>query len=279
MRTTKERAGRRSGAGSARGSRGRRRAPAGSGDGPAAQQSAGPGKGPAAQQPAGPRNGAGAQQSADAALSLVDRVTAAWGAIVVERIGADQDFAEAFERYRGAPKDIRAVFAWDEVLSAEAHLSLVNGIIARHLEPSGRGDPFAILQELRDERRRLAAVYAVNAFRAVLGQMSRRKPRWRSMQGGDFDERIAVLALAHQALAKALETARVPSPGDLTEPLLAAAQDPRVWEVRDSRSDGLLLAATRAAEAFFERIGDRTFADADEIGRLYLLQPGRRPRA
>ena len=63
---------------------------------------------------------------------LVDRITGAWGAIVVERIAADQDFAMAFERYRSAPKDLRAIFAWDEVLSAEAHLSLVNGIIARH---------------------------------------------------------------------------------------------------------------------------------------------------
>jgi hypothetical protein len=270
MRTTKERAGRRGArgaAGDARPARGMQRSDRRSG---AAKRTS-------------PTNGArrdGAPGSAQdpGASSLVDRVTAAWGAIVVERIAADQDFAEAFERYRGAPKDIRAVFAWDEVLSAEAHLSLVNRIIARHLDEAGRGDPFAILEQLRQERRRLAAVYAVNAFRAVLGQMSRRKPRWRSMEGGDFDERIAVLALAHQTLARAVEAARVPAPADLTEPLLAAAQDPRVWEVRNRRSDGLLLAAMRAAEAFFERIGGGTFADAAEIGRLYRLGPARLER-
>jgi hypothetical protein len=205
--------------------------------------------------------------------TLVDRLTGAWGAIVVERIAADQDFADAFERYRGAPRDLRAVFAWDEVLSAEAHLSLVNAIIAKHSDGAGRADPFAILRELHEERRRLAAVYAVNAFRAVLGQMSPRKARWREMEGGDFDERIAVLALAHQALAKALEIARVPAPADLTEPTLDAAQDRAVWAVRRSGPEGLVLAALQAAAVFFARIGADTFADAREVARLYAVQP------
>jgi len=205
--------------------------------------------------------------------TLVDRLTGAWGAIVVERIAADQDFTEAFERYRGAPRDLRAVFAWDEVLSAEAHLSLVNAIIAKHSDGAGRADPFAILRELHEERRRLAAVYAVNAFRAVLGQMSPRKARWREMEGGDFDERIAVLALAHQALAKALEIARVPAPADLTEPTLDAAQDRAVWAVRRNGAEGLVLAALQAAAVFFARIGADTFADAREIARLYAVQP------
>ena len=206
---------------------------------------------------------------------LVDRITGAWGAIVVERIAADQDFAAAFERYRTATKDIRAIFAWDEVLSAEAHLSLVNGIIARHSDTAGRADPFAILADLHEERRRLAAVYAVNAFRAVLGQMSQKKPRWRDMDGGDFDERIAVLALAHQALSKALEIARVAAPADLTEPTLDAAQDRAVWAVRRTGAEGLVLASLQAASIFFARIGADTFADASEIGRLYAVQPAR----
>lgn len=206
---------------------------------------------------------------------LVDRITGAWGAIVVERIAADQDFAAAFERYRTATKDIRAIFAWDEVLSAEAHLSLVNGIIARHADTAGRADPFAILEDLHEERRRLAAVYAVNAFRAVLGQMSQKKARWRDMDGGDFDERIAVLALAHQALSKALEIARVPAPADLTEPTLDAAQDRAVWAVRRTGAEGLVLASLQAASIFFARIGADTFADASEIGRLYAVQPAR----
>ena len=202
--------------------------------------------------------------------------TGAWGAIVVERIAADQDFAVSFERYSSAPRDLRAVFAWDEVLSAEAHLSLVNGIIAKHSDDAGRADPFAILRDLHEERRRLAAVYAVNAFRAVLGQMSPRKARWREMEGGDFDERIAVLALAHQALAKALEIARVPAPTDLTEPTLDAAQDRAVWAVRRSGPEGLVLAALQAASVFFARLGAETFADAREIGRLYAVHPPRR---
>ena len=206
---------------------------------------------------------------------LVDRITGAWGAIVVERIAADQDFAAAFERYRTAPKDLRAIFAWDEVLSAEAHLSLVNGIIARHADTRGRADPFLIVSELAEERRRLAAVYAVNAFRAVLGQMSQKKARWREMEGGEFDERIAVLALAHQALSKALEIARVPAPADLTEPTLDAAQDRAVWAVRRTGAEGLVLASLQAASIFFARIGADTFADAAEIGRLYAVQPAR----
>ncbi len=210
---------------------------------------------------------------------LVDRITGAWGAIVVERIAADQDFATAFERYRTATKDIRAIFAWDEVLSAEAHLSLVNGIIARHADLAGRADPFAILADLHEERRRLAAVYAVNAFRAVLGQMSQKKARWRDMDGGDFDERIAVLALAHQALSKALEIARVAAPADLTEPTLDAAQDRAVWAVRRTGAEGLVLASLQAASIFFARIGADTFADASEIGRLYAVQPARPPKS
>jgi hypothetical protein len=223
--------------------------------------------------PAQPSKTRAAKAATDGRTTLVDRLTGAWGAIVVERIAADQDFTAAFERYRGAPRDLRAVFAWDEVLSAEAHLSLVNAIIAKHSDGAGRADPFAILRELHEERRRLAAVYAVNAFRAVLGQMSPRKARWREMEGGDFDERIAVLALAHQALAKALEIARVPAPADLTEPTLDAAQDRAVWAVRRNGAEGLVLAALQAAAVFFARLGADTFADAREIARLYAVQP------
>src|SRR5262245_21356054 len=95
------------------------------------------------------------------AESLVDRVAAAWGAIVVERIAADQTFAEVYDRYANTPLDIRRVFAWDALVAAEQHLTMVNAIIGRHLEPDGRGDAFAILDDLKDERRRMAAHLAV----------------------------------------------------------------------------------------------------------------------
>ncbi len=36
--------------------------------------------------------------------------------VTVERIAADQDFAMAFERYRSAPKDLRAIFAYLQTL-------------------------------------------------------------------------------------------------------------------------------------------------------------------
>jgi hypothetical protein len=206
----------------------------------------------------------------------IDEVVAAWAAIVDERIAADQQFAEQFEAYGKRTTDLRGLFAWDALHAAEAHLSLVNSSIARHLSDDGRGDPRAILADLRWEQRKLAAVYAVNAFVAVLNQMSSQKPKWLSME--EFDPRIAVLSLAHQTLGYALEALRIEAPGDLTDHILKASQDQTVWAIEPERDPHKLNAASYAAAAFFRSIDATELVTAEEIGSLYVTRAKARLR-
>jgi hypothetical protein len=207
---------------------------------------------------------------ADERSRRIDEVCAAWAAIVAERMAADQQFADLYEVYGNRTADLRGLFAWDALHAAEAHLSLVNTCIARHLADDGRGDPRAILAELRWEQRKLAAVYAVNAFAAVLNQMSPNKAKWVSMQ--EFDPRIAVLSLAHQTLGYALEALRFEAPGDLTDHILKASQDQRVWAIEPERDHHRLNAAAYAAAAFFRAIGATELSTAEEIGSLYTTR-------
>ena len=204
---------------------------------------------------------------ADERSRRIDEVCAAWAAIVAERMAADQQFADLYEVMGSRTSDLRGLFAWDALHAAEAHLSLVNTCIARHLSDDGRGDPRAILAELRWEQRKLAAVYAVNAFAAVLNQMSPTKPKWVSMQ--EFDPRIVVLSLAHQTLGYALEALRCEAPGDLTDHILKASQDQRVWAIEPEGDAHRLNAAAYAAAAFFRAIGATDLSTAEEIGALY----------
>jgi hypothetical protein len=203
------------------------------------------------------------REFAEAHAGEIDEVCAAWAAIVAERMAADQAFAESFEQFRQRPRDLRALFAWDQLHAAEAHVALVNTVIARHLD-GRRADPFAILEDLWTEQRRVAVAYSVNAFLAVLNQMSPRKPKWLSHE----DPRMAVLALAHQSLEYALEAARIEHPGDLTEQILRAAQDESVWSGARDESDRT-LAACAAAAAFFRLLGSEQLATIDEVVTLY----------
>lgn len=206
----------------------------------------------------------------------IDEVCAAWAAIVAERMAADQQFAEQYEAYGKRTTDLRGLFAWDALHAAEAHLSLVNAAIARHLSDDGRGDPRAILADLRWEQRKLAAVYAVNAFVAVLNQMSSQKAKWIAME--EFDPRIAVLSLAHQTLGYALDALRLQAPGDLTEHILKASQDQTVWAIEPERDPHRLNAASYAAAAFFRAIDSTELTTAEEIGSLYVTRAKSRSR-
>lgn len=206
----------------------------------------------------------------------IDEVCAAWAAIVAERTAADEQFAEQFEAYGKRTTDLRGLFAWDALHAAEANLSLVNAAIARHLSDDGRGDPRAILADLRWEQRKLAAVYAVNAFVAVLNQMSTQKAKWVNME--EFDPRIAVLSLAHQTLGYALHALGVEAPGDLTEHILKASQDQTVWAIEPERDPHRLNAASYAAAAFFRAIDAPELVTAEEIGSLYVTRAKSRLR-
>ena len=207
----------------------------------------------------------------------IDEVCAAWAAVVAERMAADQQFAEVYEQYGQRTNDLRGLFLWDALHAAEAHLSIVNTAIARHLSDDGRGDPRAILADLRWEQRKLAAVYAVNAFVAVLNQMRPNKAKWLSMQ--EFDPRMAVLSLAHQTLGYALEALRFESPGDLTDHILRAAQDQTVWAIESDGDQHRLNAAAHAAAAFFRAMGSGELVTAEEIGSLYVTRARARIRA
>lgn len=207
----------------------------------------------------------------------IDEVCAAWGAIVAERQYADELFAEQYEAYGKRTTDLRGLFAWDALHAAEANLSLVNASIARHLAEDGRGDPRAILADLRWEQRKLAAVYAVNAFCAVLNQMSTQKAKWTS-EMEEFDPRIAVLSLAHQTLGYALDALHIEAPGDLTEHILRASQDQTVWAIEPERDPHRLNAASYAAAAFFRRIDADDLVTAEEIGSLYVTRAKSRSR-
>ena len=195
----------------------------------------------------------------------IDDVCSAWAAIIAERMAADQVFAETYELYQNRPRDLRGLFLWDALHAAEAHVNLLNTVIARHLA-GNRADPFAILGELRHEQRRSAAVYGVNAFLAVLNQMSPNKPKWLSTT--DLDPRMAVLAMAHQTLEYALEAARVEAPADLTEEILRAAQDESVWSGARDAGDRT-LAACAAAASFFRALGIQDLASVNEVASLY----------
>jgi hypothetical protein len=212
----------------------------------------------------------------DGRLRRIDEVCAAWAAIVGERMAADQQFADQFEAYGKRTNDLRGLFAWDALHAAEAHLSVVNASIARHLSDDGRGDPRAILADLRWEQRKLAAVYAVNAFVAVLNQMSSQKPKWLAME--EFDPRIAVLSLAHQTIGYALDALGIEAPGDLTDAILKASQDQTVWAIEPERDPHKLNAASYAAAAFFRAIDSSELVTAEEIGSLYVTRAKSRLR-
>lgn len=191
---------------------------------------------------------------AQARQQEVDDTCAAWAAIVAERMAADQDFAQLVEEYASRPGDLRGLFLWDALHAAESNLTLVNGVIARHLGSDRRADPMAILGDLRLEQRKQAATYAVNAYLAVLDQMSPAKPKWVGMTG-EFDQKIAVLALAHQTMGYALAAARIATPeGDLTDHILHAAQDETVWAFRRGPDGDRLFASCAAAAAFFRTV-------------------------
>lgn len=208
--------------------------------------------------------------SADERMRRIDDVCAAWAAIVAERMAADQQFAELYEAFRTRSSDVRGLFAWDALHAAEAHLSIVNAALARHISDDGRADPRAILADLRWEQRKLAAVYAVNAFLAVLNQMSPRRAKWANLQ--EFDPRIAVLSLAHQTLGYALESLRVPEPGDLTERILAASQNEHVWVDKHDSEENQLSGACIAGAAFFRSLGASELTTAEEIHALYMTR-------
>lgn len=206
----------------------------------------------------------------------IDDVCVAWAAIVAERMAADQVFAETYEQFQTRPRDLRGLFLWEQLHAAESHVALVNAVIAKHLD-GRRADPFAILAELREAQRKLAVAYAVNAFLAVLNQMSPNKPKWISTEV--LDPRMAVLALAHQTLENALEAARIEAPGDLTEVILEAAQHESVWSGARDASDRT-LAACAAAAAFFRSVGAEELGSIDEIVTLYETHAkGREARA
>lgn len=207
----------------------------------------------------------------DTRARRVDEVCAAWAAIVAERMAADQHFADVYEQYRHRTDDLRGLFSWDALHAAEASLALVNTTIARHLSEDGRADPRVILADLRWEHRKLAAVYAVNAFVAVLNQMGPKKAKWLEME--EFDPRIAVLALAQQTLGYALAALRAAPPeGDLTDHILRAAQDESVWAVPHHDDRIRLASAAAAAAVFFRMIGAAELATAEEVASLYVAK-------
>jgi len=209
-----------------------------------------------------------ARAKQDARLQEVDSVCAAWADIVAERMAADQTFAELVEQLgQLKARDLRGLFLWDALQAAESHVALINDVLAAHIEDR-RADPLMILADLRDRQIRVAAVYAVNAFLAVLNQMKPQKPKWLAMD--DLDPRFAVLALAHQTLGYALEAMGVEAPPDLTEAILAATQDEAVWVWRRMPEPGTdTLAACAAAAAFFRALGAHSLVGTDEVAAFY----------
>jgi len=209
-----------------------------------------------------------------ARLEEIDQACNAWADIVAERMAADQTFADLVEQYHmQPPRDLRGLILWDALQAAEAHVAMITEVLAKNLD--GRaGDPVVILDELRARQRRVAAVYAVNAFLAVLNQMSAEKPKWLTM---DYpDERFAVLALAHQTLNYAIEAARIEAPPDLTEQIIEATQDPAVWVWRRMPETGTdTLAACAAAAAFFRSLDADVMTGTDEVAELYAAHSSR----
>lgn len=215
---------------------------------------------------------------ADARMQQVDAVCAAWAAVLAERMAADEAFTELYESWSTRPNDLRSLFLLDGLHAAESRLSLVNGVIARHLDAGGKADALAMLEDLRAAQRRTAAVQTVNAFLAVLHQMRPDKPRWVGLDD-DFDARVAVLALAHQSIAHALEQARIEAPADLTEEILRAATHESVW-VHDRRlgEEEALEAACAASAVLFGAVGATELADESVLRELYDEQAARKSR-
>lgn len=208
------------------------------------------------------------QDAARARVAEIDETCNAWADIVAERMAADQTFAELVEQFQmQPPRDLRGLILWDALQAAEAHVAMITRVLDQHLQ-ARRGDPVDILAELRKRQLRIAAVYAVNAFLAVLNQMNPEKPKWLSL---DFlDPRFAVLALAHQTLGYAIEAARVTAPPDLTEQIIEATQDPAVWVWRRMPERGTdTLAACAATGAFFRSLGADLMTGTDEVAALY----------
>jgi hypothetical protein len=217
--------------------------------------------------PVGPRPTRLSRAQVDSRLGEIDEVIRAWADVLAERMSADQSFAEIVEQFHHQPRDLRGLFFWDSLSAAEAQVALVNEVLAKHIVDR-RADPIAILAELRDRQRRMAAVYSVNAFLAVLNQMKPRKPKWMTMD--DLDPRFAVLALAHQTLGYALECAQVEAPPDLTDHIIQATQDEAVWVWRRMPEPGTdTLAACAAVAAFFRSLGAEHLVGTDEVAALY----------
>ncbi len=201
-------------------------------------------------------------------LAEIDETCNAWADIVAERMAADQTFADLVEQYQmQPPRDLRGLILWDALQAAGAHVSMITEVLGRHLD--GRsGDSVAILADLRMRQRRIAAVYAVNAFLAVLNQMKQDKPKWLSMEF--IDPRFAVLALAHQTLGYAIDAAQITAPPDLTEQIIEATQDPAVWVWRRMPEAGTdTLAACAAAAAFFRSLDADVMTSTDGVAQLY----------
>jgi len=209
-----------------------------------------------------------AQRTARERLAEIDEACNSWADIVAERMAADQTFADLVEQYHmQPPRDLRGLILWDALQAAEAHVSMITDVLAGHLDVR-RGDPVEILEDLRARQRRIAAVYAVNAFLAVLNQMSQEKPKWLSMDY--LDPRFAVLALAHQTLGYAIEAARITAPPDLTEQIIEATQDAAVWVWRRMPEAGTdTLAACAATAAFFRSLDAEVMTSTDEVAALY----------
>jgi len=213
--------------------------------------------------------GGRAQRVADRdRLTEIDETCNAWADIVAERMAADQTFADLVEQYQmQPPRDLRGLILWDALQAAGAHVSMITEVLGTHLE-GRRGDSVEILADLRERQRRIAAVYAVNAFLAVLNQMNQNKPKWLSMEF--IDPRFAVLALAHQTLGYAIEAAQITAPPDLTEQIIDATQDPAVWVWRRMPEAGTdTLAACAAAAAFFRSLDAEVMTSTDGVAQLY----------
>jgi hypothetical protein len=206
-----------------------------------------------------------------ARLVEIDETCNAWASIVAERMAADQTFADLVDQVRRSPpRDIRGLVLLDALQAAEAHVTIITEVLAKHLD-GHRGDPVAILADIRARQRRIAAVYAVNAFLAVLNQMKPEKPQWVALDV--LDPRFAVLALAHQTLGYALEAAQVAAPPDITEPIIQATQDDTVWVWRRMPEPGTdTLAACAAAAAFFRGLNAEVLTTTDEVAALYAEQ-------
>ncbi|MFK7986126.1 MAG: hypothetical protein AB8I08_08845 [Sandaracinaceae bacterium] len=206
---------------------------------------------------------------AEARLAEIDQVMSAWADILAERMVADQTFSEIVEQLQvDRPRDLQGLFLWEALHAAESHVALITEVIALHMSDR-KADPVAILDDLRSRRRRVAAVYAVNAFLAVLNQMKPTKAKWLSSMDA-IDPRFAVLALAHQTLRYATDAVKAEGPPDLTDMIISATQDEAVWVWRRMPEPGTdTLAACAAAAAFFRQLDADVLVTTDEVAAHY----------